>query len=209
MGPGGEGFWTLARTARCLMARAAPRKALPPLLFFTDPERTPDPEAVARGLPPGSAVVYRAFGAPDALDRARRLRAICAERGLVLLIGADATLASAARAHGVHLPERLAARARRLKRAHPAWIVTVAAHGEAAARRAARADADAAVVSPAFPSRSPSAGRPLGPRRLARIAAHAGLPVYALGGVTNQNARRLLDAGVAGLAAVESLAART
>ena len=191
------------------MARAAPRKALPPLLFFTDPARTPDPEAVARRLPRGSAVVYRAFGAPDALTRARRLRAICAERGLVLLIGADAGLAAAARAHGVHLPERLAGRARRLKAARPRWIVTAAAHGEAGARKAALAGADAAVVSPAFPSRSPSAGRPLGPRRLALIARRAGLPVYALGGITNENARRLLDAGVAGLAAVEGLMLRT
>ncbi len=190
------------------MARAAPGKALPPLMFFTDPARTPDPEAVARRLPRGSAVVYRAFGAPDALARARRLRTVCAERGLVLLVGADAGLAAAARAHGVHLPERSAHRAGALKRSRPGWIVTAAAHGEAAARRAARFGADAAIVSPAFPSRSRSAGRPLGPRRLARIAANAGLPVYALGGVTNQNARRLLDAGVAGVAAVDGLTAR-
>lgn len=144
------------------MARAAPRKALPALMFFTDPARTPDPAAVARRLPRGSAVVYRAFGAPDALACALRLRAICAERGLVLLIGADAGLAAAARAHGVHLPERLAGRARRLKAARPRWIVTAAAHGEAGARKAALAGADAAVVSPAFPSRSPSAERPPG-----------------------------------------------
>lgn len=209
MGPDGESFWTLARTARCLMARATPGKGLPSLLFFTDPARTPDPEAIARSLPRGAAIVFRAFGAPDALDRARRLRAIAGERGLVLLIGADAGLAHAAGAHGVHLPERLAHVARRLKAAHPGWIVTAAAHGEAAARRAARLGADAAVVSPAFPSRSPSAGRPLGPRRLSTITRAAGLPVYALGGITNENARRLLDAGVVGLAAVEGLMLRT
>ncbi|MFN3521415.1 MAG: thiamine phosphate synthase [Phenylobacterium sp.] len=178
-------------------------------MFFTDPARTPDPEAVAARLPRGAAVVYRAFGAPDALARARRLRAICKARGLVLLIGADEGLAQGARADGVHLPQRLAARAGRIKRAHPSWIVTAAAHGEAAARRAARAGADAAVVSPVFPSRSPSAGRPLGVMRLSLIARRAGVPVYALGGVSNENARRLVDAGVAGLAAVEGLASRT
>lgn len=200
------GFWTLERVARCLKRQAGGRKALPSLLFFTDPQRTPDPEAVAQTLPRGAAVVYRAFGAADALDRARRLRAIAAKRGLILLIGADARLAAEAQAHGVHLPERAAHLAGRLKRAHPGWIVTTAAHGESAARRSARLGADAAVVSPAFPSRSPSAGRPLGPRRLAVIAARAGLPVYALGGINSKNARRLLDVGVAGLAAVEGLA---
>lgn len=210
MNPDGFGYWTLVRVARCLKARAAARKGRgahtpPGLMFFTDPARTPDPVAVARGLPRGTAVVYRAFGAPDALARARALREIARRRGLILLIGADARLAQAVGAHGVHLPERLVHKARRLKAAHPQWIVTAAAHSEPAARRAARQGADAAVVSAVFPSRSASAGRPMGPRRLAQIARAAGTPVYALGGVTNETARGLLDAGVAGIAAVDGL----
>lgn len=199
------GFWTLERTARCLKARAVHGKALPALLFFTDPARTPDPEAVATRLPRGSAIVYRAFGAADAAARARRLQKITRRRGLKLLIGADARLAAAVGADGVHLPERLAQHALRLKRARPGWIITAAAHGQAAARRAAGFRVDAVVVSPVFPSRSPSAGRPLGVRRLAAIARRAGTPVYALGGVTRETARGLLGAGVVGIAAVEGL----
>ena len=124
----------------------------------------------------------------------------------MLLIGADAGLAKAIGAHGVHLPERLAHRARRLKSAHPHWLVTAAAHGPMAARRAIRAGADAVVVSPVFTSTSPSAGRPLGPHRLAAVARRAGGPVYGLGGVNDESAPRLLDTGLAGLAAVEGLA---
>lgn len=183
------------------------RKALPALLFFTDPERTPDPEAAAGALPRGAAIVFRAFGAPDAAARALRLRAIARARGLTLLIGADARLARAVGADGVHLPERLAHRARALKRAHPGWIVTAAAHSLSAARRAA--GADAVVVSAAFPSASASAGRPLGPRRLAMLVRAAGRPAYALGGVNMKTARRLKDAGLVGLAAVEGLSPRT
>ena len=33
--------------------------------MFTDPDRTPDPVALARQLPRGTGLVYRAFGAPD------------------------------------------------------------------------------------------------------------------------------------------------
>ena len=62
---------------------------------------------------------------------------------------------------------------------------------------------DAALVSAVFESRSPSAGRPIGPRRFARLVRTAGLPVYALGGVDARTARRLLDTGAVGLAAVE------
>ncbi len=175
---------------------------MPALLFFTDPQRTPDPEAIAAALPPGSAIVYRHFGAPDAEARALRLRDIARSRGLKLLIGLDIPLAARVGADGVHLPERLAHRAGAVKRAHPDWLVTSAAHSLVASRRG---EADAVVISVAFPSNSASAGAALGPIRLAATVRAAGRPAYALGGVNNKTARRLLDAGLIGLAAVEGL----
>jgi thiamine-phosphate pyrophosphorylase len=191
---------------RGLLKRAGvQRKALPALLFFTDPQRTPDAEAIAATLPAGAAIVFRAFGTPDAEAQARRLLAIARQRRLKLLIGADAELAWRVGADGLHLPERLAGRARRLKGLHPGWIVTAAAHSLAAARRAQAFGVDAAVVSAVFASRSPSAGRPIGPVRLAALVRQAGGPVYGLGGVNDKTAGRLRDAGLVGLAAVEGL----
>jgi thiamine-phosphate pyrophosphorylase len=105
----------------------------------------------------------------------------------------------------VHLPERLAHRARRVKAAHPRWTVTAAAHSPRAARRALACGADAVVVSTVFASRSASAGRPLGPVRLALLVRAAGGPVYGLGGIDKEKARRLLDTGLVGLAAVDAL----
>jgi len=134
------------------------------------------------------------------MARALRLKAIAKARGLKLLIGADAALARAVGADGIHLPERLAHRAMALRRAHPDWIVISAAHSLAAAR-ASRADA--VVLSVAFPSRSASAGPTLGPLRLTSRARAAGRPAYALGGVNERTARRLLATGIIGLAAVE------
>jgi thiamine-phosphate pyrophosphorylase len=61
------------------------------------------------------------------------------------------------------------------------------------------------VISTAFPSKSASAGTALGPVRLAALVRAAGRPAYALGGVDNKTARRLLDAGLIGLAAVDGL----
>jgi thiamine-phosphate pyrophosphorylase len=174
------------------------------LLVFTDPARTPDLEALARQLPPDAALVYRAFGAPDAEAQGRRLLTLATARGGRLLIGADEALAARIGAHGVHLPERAAARAGALKRRRPGWIVTTAAHSLCAARRARAAGADAAVVSAVFPSLSPSAGAPLGVLRLAGLARAAGLPVYALGGVNEATARRLKGLPLAGLAAVDA-----
>lgn len=202
-------FWDLRRTAWSLSRRARAQNPLPPLLLFTDPARTPDPVAAAAALPPGAAVIYRAFGAADAPDLARALRRTTRARGVKLLIGADPALARAVGADGVHLPERLACRARALRLAHPAWLVTAAAHSLPAARRGLDLGAQAVVVSAIFPSRSPSAGPPLGPIRLAALARAAGGPVYALGGINTKNARRLLASGVVGLAAVEGLSPRS
>lgn len=178
------------------------RKGLPALLFFTDPQRTPDAETLAAGLPAGSAIVYRHFGAADADARAVRLKAIAHAGGLRLLIGRDVGLAARIGADGVHLPERMAHKAAGVKRAHPRWIVTSAAHSLAGARAGA---ADAVVISVAFPSRSASARPALGPLRLAALVRAAGRPAYGLGGVNDETARRLLDAGLIGLAAVDGL----
>ena len=174
------------------------------MLFFTDPARTLDPETIARRLPPGAAVVFRTFGAPDADPLGARLKVIARQRGLLLLVGADWALAERLGADGVHLPERLAHLARRLKTAHPRWIVTTAAHSLVAARRALASGADAVVVSAVFPSRSASAGAPIGPLRLAILVRRAAGPVYALGGVDNKKARLLKDTGLVGLAAVDA-----
>ncbi|CAN5899026.1 thiamine phosphate synthase [soil metagenome] len=189
----------MARTGACLRRRSGQRNPLPALLYFTDPVRTPDPEAVAARLPKGSAIVYRTFGAPDAQGTALRLKAIARRRSLKLLIGADEALAARVDADGVHLPERLASRAARIRAKHPDWLITAAAHSP----RAARAQVDAVVMSAIFPSSSPSAGSPLGPMRLARIVRLARSPVYALGGVGQTTAARLLATGVVGIAGVE------
>lgn len=122
----------------------------------------------------------------------------------MLLVGADAALAAHIGAAGVHLPERLAKSATRLKAARTGWVVTAAAHSPRAARSALAAGADAVVVSTVFESRSASAGRPMGPIRLARLTQAIGGPVYALGGITNKNARRLAGLRLVGLAAVDA-----
>jgi thiamine-phosphate pyrophosphorylase len=196
----------LSRTAAAFAPRTARGLSLPNLLFFTDPARVADPEAVARRLPVGAGVVFRAFGAADAIDQGRRLRAIASERGLVLLVGADPDLAEAIAADGVHLPQRLMALLPVLHERWPARLVTLAAHDLTAVEAGARAGVDALVISPIFASNSPSAGRPLGVERLRTLVAATSLPVYALGGVRADTVSQLANTGIVGIAAVEALA---
>jgi thiamine-phosphate pyrophosphorylase len=175
------------------------------VFFVTDPDRTPDPAGIAERLPRGAGVIFRGFGRPGAEGKAAALARIAGRRGLVLLIGADEAMAARVGAQGVHLPERDLARAPSIRRRHPTWLITGAAHSSLALARAKRAGLDAALLSTAFPSLSPSAGRALGPVRLAGLARGAGLPVIALGGVNGATAKRLVGTGVYGFAAVEGL----
>jgi thiamine-phosphate pyrophosphorylase len=89
-------------------------------------------------------------------------------------------------------------------------IVTAAAHSFPALIRAARRGADAALLSPVFPTRSHPGAPALGAVRFAALV-HGlrrrgiSMRVIALGGVTGTNAARLVHAGASGLAAIGAL----
>lgn len=173
---------------------------LPPLLFLTDPKRTPDPIGIAEQLPIGSGILYRHFGADDRWDMASQLADLARRRGLIFLIAADPKLALEVGAHGIHWPE---VRLRESLKWHGRFrLQTASAHSRSAIVRAARMGVDAALVSTVFPSRSPSAGQPIGGLRFRRLAQANPFPLYALGGINADNSGQVAD--VAGLSAVSS-----
>ena len=182
------------------MRRSAGSAKIPSLYAFTDPARGMPPLQAAARLPRGAALVYRHFGAADRRELANALRTVCRRRGVLLLIGADPMLAREVGADGVHWPERLTTRRRPEFR-----LQTAAAHGAPGLRRARRAGMDAAILSPVFPSDSPSAGVPLGSRRAGMLVRSADLPVIALGGVSAERVRQLKLLGFSGIALVSGL----
>jgi thiamine-phosphate pyrophosphorylase len=194
----------LARAAAEVRRRDV--RALPPLLFFTDPVRTPRPWETAARLPAGAAVVYRSFGAPDAVATAERLRDVTRQAGVLLLIGLDSGLARSVAADGVHLPGRALAQAPAMREQRPAWLLTGAVH--ASDSMAELPALDAAVLSPVFSAGGASAARPaLGLEAFARRVRDAPCPVYALGGVDVSNAHELICSGACGLAGVSAIQA--
>jgi thiamine-phosphate pyrophosphorylase len=210
-----EAVMTLSEDARTLwqtataLARAAAAvspsaHALPPLLFFTDPARTPRPWETAARLPAGATVVFRHFGAADALETGLRLRAATKDAGVRLLVGLDADLAERIGADGVHLPERALSAAYALSGRRPDWLLTGAAHSLKAVKDAR--DLDALVVSPVFPAGGASAANAaLGIEGFKALAAVAPCPVYALGGISAAKAAALIESGACGIAGVDAV----
>lgn len=190
----------LARAAARLAIAA--RSPLPPLVLMTDDDRLPAPERVVRALPRGSMVIMRARDDEHRRTLARALLPLVRARGLFLLVAGDVALALALGADGVHLPESRMGEAAGLRARHR-LLITASAHSFSALRKAAHVDA--ILLSPVFPTAS-HPGRPaLGPLRASAMAWARSVPVYALGGVTAENAGRLH--GFSGIAAIGALAA--
>jgi thiamine-phosphate pyrophosphorylase len=209
--PDAEILWEVASVlardaAKVSRAAGRPSPNLPPLLFFTDPERTPRPWETAARLPVGAGVVFRSFGAADALETAKRLREATAARDGLLLIGLDAELAERVGADGVHLPERALDWALAMAAAHPGWRITGAVHSQEALARTE--GLDAAVLSPVFPVGGASGMRPaLGVAGFRALAGGSAVPVFALGGVDATTAPGLIGSGACGLAGVGAIQA--
>ena len=192
----------LARVASALNAGRAP---LPALILVTDEKRVPDPAAAARLLPKGAAVIVRHTDPVKRAALAEKLRLVVRERRLLLLIAGDPALAARTDADGLHLPETRLREAAHWKAVHPSWLITVAAHSSLALSRAAMSRADAALLAPAFPTKSHSERSAIGVARFRLMTSRAHFPVYALGGVNTHTVTRLAGAHLAGIAGIEGL----
>jgi thiamine-phosphate pyrophosphorylase len=175
-------------------------------------------EATASELPPGwLCVQLRDKHRPLVSLRvfASRLRVVTRAVGAALVVNGDARLARDVGADGVHLGggAGTVADARAIC-GSGAWI-SVAAHSNGAVRRGAEDGANAILVSPVFPSRpaslqawleeGPKSGRGLDAVRAARILVGERCAVYALGGVTAENASACAAAGAHGVALIRAL----
>ena len=202
-----DGLRHLGAVAAQLRERAGnPRAAnggpLPSLILVTDTLRHPDPLRAMRCLPRGSAVLLRDYEHAQRASLAAALARECSALGIALWVGADLALARSVAADGLHLRERDVGL---LSREQWHGVLTTSVHSLGALERASRLAPDAALIAPVFATRTHPDARPIGVKRLREMVREAEMPVYALGGINLSNASRLLDTGVAGVAAVDAL----
>lgn len=196
---------TLARAALALNAQAREGRHLPALILMTDSERLPDPRAAMSALPRGSAVILRHRDAKARAALAAALMPIAKLRDLIVLVADDPELAARIGADGLHCSEKRSNRISHWRARRKDWLVTAAAHSPDALRRAALAGAHAALLSPVFSTKSHAGGAALGPWRFRAMSQGARVPVYVLGGIDAQSAKRLAGAHAVGIAAIGAL----
>ena len=130
------------------------------------------------------------LSARELFEFTRALVGARGQRRTKILVNTRADIAAAAGADGVHLP----ASAARLSM--PGLLIGRSCH---TLREIRNANADYVTFSPVFAS--PGKGDPVGLDQL-REASQLGLPVFALGGITWENAGECMNAGATGVAGI-------
>lgn len=189
--------------------------SLPPLLVITDRHATggrPLIEVVRAALEGGARLIQlreKDLDGGPLLALAEELVREARRFGARVLVNDRIDVALAAAAAGVVLPADSfpTETARRLLGAGK--IVARSTHSPAESERAAREGCDFALFGPVFATPAKAAyGPPQGLERL-REACRAALPVYAVGGISAQNAAAARNAGAAGVALIREVASAT
>ena len=163
----------------------------------------------AEALAGGARVVqYRDKGGEPVvrLRTARALNALSRAHGALFIVNDDVELAANSGAHGVHVGrEDAACRAARVLLG-PGAIIGVSCYNQFDRARQAQAEGADYV---AFGSFYPSVVKPAAVRAsvalLAQARAALRVPIVAIGGITVENARALIDAGADALAVISAV----
>lgn len=145
-------------------------------------------------------------GPRQLLIEARRIARLCRARGVRFIVNDRLDLALAADADGVHLGQDDLPpwEARRLLGTDK--ILGVSTHSLEQGLRAVTQGADYLGIGPVFPTATKATGYdPIGIETIQQLRARVDLPIVAIGGITLNNIRKVIQAGATGVAAVAAI----
>lgn len=139
-------------------------------------------------------------------QQAQALRALCSTHDIPLIINDDIKLAAAVNAAGVHLGKNDASLQDARACLGDAAIVGVSCYNRLdLAHKAIRAGADYVAFGSFFPSSTKPAAVQADITLLKEVKQYLAIPIVAIGGITPNNGRALVDAGADFLAVVSGI----
>jgi len=170
------------------------------LYLIIDPEVAggrPEEEIARQAIEGGARLVQlrdKQRGKGMQLTVARRLKEVCAQAGVPLIINDHLDLALAVEADGVHVGQKdlPVSIARRLM---PDAIIGCSTNNVEEALRAQADGASYVSVGRLFPTDSKADTRPTTPDTLRAVKQAVHIPVVAIGGINEQNIDAVLEAG--------------
>lgn len=146
--------------------------------------------------------------AAELFPLATQLRALTAAHDCRLLINDRVDVAQAVAADGVHLGGHSLPTAAVRKLLGPDKLIGVSTHSPEEIQLAAEQGADFVTFGPVFFTPSKAAyGNPVGLEKLTQCCATSSIPVYALGGISANNAAAVINSGANGIALISALLA--
>jgi thiamine-phosphate pyrophosphorylase len=171
-------------------------------------------EQVARLCDGGAAVIQlreKNLGPREFYREAEQALSVARERGVQLIVNDRADIALALGAHGVHLGQDDMPPASARSLLGEGAIIGYSTHNVEQALTAARLPVDYIAIGPVFATSSKSnPDTPVGLEGVARVREAVGqIPLVAIGGITRENARAVVEAGADAVAVIGALLAPT
>lgn len=151
-------------------------------------------------------VLFRAPGlsATDYRREAQALLALCRDAGARLMLHGGPAVLEGIAADGLHLPARHLMALSTRPIGGDRWLAA-SVHDESELARAVQMGVDFVTLSPVQATVSHPGAAPMGWPRFAALAAAAGRPVYALGGMDDRDAARARQYGGQGVAGIRGV----
>ena len=141
----------------------------------------------------------------DVLAAARRLRALCTDKGVLFVVNDHLDVALAVRADGIHLgqDDLPPAEARRILPLD--MLIGCSTHSAAEAVRAQAGGADYVALGSVYPTTSKETYRLVGLDTLRRTRSRVSVPLVAIGGINHGNVREVVRAGADAAAVISAV----
>lgn len=176
--------------------------------YLVTPEPGPDFSArLARAFAAGLRLVQLRAKSLDADTYIERARAVCTQAeaaGSQVLLNADPAWVFETGAAGVHLNTQRLMQLTQRPLPRDRWVAA-SCHNANELAQAVRIGCDFVVLGPVLPTASHPGARPLGWAGFQALCDNTPLPVYALGGVCEQDLDTAWQAGAQGIAAIRGL----